>query len=379
MAMTPCRGRLSNATAASSVTMAASDDDPMEEASVFTLSSPPRSASKSSAATALFEENQSTPRSSRRLFGDEEEEHSFGETKVPTLTPFPSRPKRRVTRPMHQRQDSIDSQDLSGRKRSSDERREAHENDMQTSPHVSPHTYMTMDGNVVYSKNPFSSPMVTEDDHPPQALVAGAPTFPLHLASVSATPASPHRPPTVGLLPPRHAKEQRATYNRDFNASKFTGSPIPEHTRPAGSLLKVRRLHRDDDVVSATHTRPSLSVDTSDLSFSDDDDDDDRISPTDVLSLAPTPAKRYRAPPTPVAQRRHEKLVQRRTPHPGSILRRHRADDEHAIMSAAAKSRFYDDFDIIQELGKGSFGTVYQVLSRLDGVRVLVYRNGIHF
>jgi hypothetical protein len=31
------------------------------------------------------------------------------------------------------------------------------------------------------------------------------------------------------------------------------------------------------------------------------------------------------------------------------------------------KSRFYSDFDVIGELGKGSFGTVFKVLSRLDG------------
>ena len=31
------------------------------------------------------------------------------------------------------------------------------------------------------------------------------------------------------------------------------------------------------------------------------------------------------------------------------------------------KSRFYSDFDVIGELGKGSFGNVFKVLSRLDG------------
>jgi serine/threonine protein kinase len=33
----------------------------------------------------------------------------------------------------------------------------------------------------------------------------------------------------------------------------------------------------------------------------------------------------------------------------------------------APKSRFYSDFDVIGELGEGSFGKVYKVLSRLDG------------
>jgi hypothetical protein len=456
MASTPTRNRLSNGTSSSSVTMAASDDDAMEEASVFTLSSPPRSASKSSAATALFEEEhkqETTPKSSRRLFDDDADEHGslFRDSKAPALTPFNTRTtQRRLTRPV-QREDSIDCEDLSGRKRSSEERRESHESDtsMCTSPHASPNSYMTMDGRFVHSRNPFSSPMVTDDDHhhQNQHLMAGAPAFPLSLAAshsseqeapdpkscfVSATPASPFRPSAVGMLPPRHAREKRATYRQRYQHGSpededtngpgtfldarfsFTGSPIPEHSRssplsmsggpPAlaeGSLFKVRRLHKDDDVVSASGqhfyiNQPSqrrrnnyLSVDTapSDLScgsFSDassgawrpEEEDTERISPTDVAAFPPpTPARapsRYHrkksppVPPTPVAQRRHEKLVQRRTPHPGSILRRHRPESDDEVTKI--RSRFYDDFDIIQELGKGAFGTVYQVLSRLDGV-----------
>ena len=243
----------------------------------------------------------------------------------------------------------------------------------------------------------------------------------------AATPASPYRPPSLGMLPPRHAREKRGNYRERYSGGdsasstngngsgfldarfSFTGSPIPEHrhhapsqmdfgSATAGSLQKVRRLTENDDVVSASghhfynRRRQYLSIDTaaSDLSctsFSDsstgtwktEDDDHDRISPTDILSFPPppTPAKgssnypRYKAkqaPPTPVAQRRHEKLLQRRTPHPGSILRRHHPEHDDEEETPAVKSRFYDDFDIIQELGKGSFGTVYQVLSRLDGV-----------
>jgi hypothetical protein len=44
-------------------------------------------------------------------------------------------------------------------------------------------------------------------------------------------------------------------------------------------------------------------------------------------------------------------------------------DEMRRTTTTLLKSRFYDDFDILQELGKGSFGVVYQVLSRLDGVR----------
>ena len=468
MAMTPTRGRSSTGT----VTMASSDDDAMEESSVFTLSSPPGSASKSLAATALFQDA-STPKSSRRLFNDDDDgdedfvirnihdnSESRKTTAAPALTPYNAKLRRRLPRPI-QREDSIESvEDLTGRKRSSEERRDSSDGDtsMHMSPHISPNSYMTMDGRFVHSRNPFSSPMVTEDDnhhqhhHHHMQAMATAPSLPVSFASsshphamgqpshglpppVSATQASPHRPPALGLLPPRNTREKRGTYRRigEGNASggtffdarfSFTGSPIPEHSHPvphpmpdpgsatAGSLQKVRRLTENDDIVSASghhlysRRRQYLTIDTtaSDISctsFSDsstgtwkaDEEDRDHISPTDILSFPapPTPTKnapsststsptfamshypRYKtrqAPPTPVAQRRHEKLVQRRTPHPGSILRRHRPDEENDQTTPAIKSRFYDDFDIIQELGKGSFGTVFQVLSRLDGVSI---------
>lgn len=437
MSFTPTRGRYSGGTAASS--MMASDDDAMEEASVFTVTSPPRSASKSCAASRLFQ-GESTPKSSRRLFGDDDDDDDDEFQPIrppPALTPFNTNPRRRVMKPL-QRQDSIESEELTGRKRSSEERRDSNESDvsMHMSPHISPNSYVTLDGRFVTSKNPFSSPMVTEDDNHHIQVTANAPSLPIMFPSSSnsgfsgsmppaTTPASPNRhPPTLSVLPPRQLREKRGSYrdrryegglSNDYKGTttfldsrfSFTGSPIPEHSDRAsssmetgipsgGSFQKVRRLTENDDVVSASgyqlyssRRRPYLSIDTtsSDISctsFSDsstgtwkaDDEDSDRISPTDVLSFPPppTPAKnssdfpRYRAPPTPVAQRRHERLMQRRTPHPGSILARHH--NEHDDETPTVKSRFYDDFDIIQELGKGSFGTVYKVLSRLDGVRI---------
>ena len=52
----------------------------------------------------------------------------------------------------------------------------------------------------------------------------------------------------------------------------------------------------------------------------------------------------------------------------GGIRRRRRRPKSDASMgSALPPSRFYSDFDVIAELGSGSFGNVYKVLSRLDG------------
>ena len=156
--------------------------------------------------------------------------------------------------------------------------------------------------------------------------------------------------------------------------------------------------------------------------------DHDDISPTDVLSFPSPPSpsdikttgrggipnetpipdsarpnpyqwrsnttqSRVLVPPTPVAERRRLAALAARTPHPGSLIHNHRAannyhphhhtllagtssahgggrSDASSSANAAAtmeKSRFYGDFDIISELGRGCFGTVYKVLSRLDG------------
>jgi len=56
----------------------------------------------------------------------------------------------------------------------------------------------------------------------------------------------------------------------------------------------------------------------------------------------------------------------------GLLLRRRRLRPQGKITTttmekALPPSRFYSDFDVISELGSGSFGNVYKVLSRLDG------------
>jgi hypothetical protein len=112
-----------------------------------------------------------------------------------------------------------------------------------------------------------------------------------------------------------------------------------------------------------------------------------RYSHTDVLSFpAPTPAKKAALPPTPVKNRPDQNpynsirrreigtpgppVVERRrpatarTPHPGSGSNDESSDGHNR---RGPKSRFHTDFDIIGDIGEGSFETVYKVLSRLDG------------
>lgn len=108
------------------------------------------------------------------------------------------------------------------------------------------------------------------------------------------------------------------------------------------------------------------------------------ISPTDVTSFPPTPAKSRREPsyPPPYARipkpepstpaRPHRPIHSSRTPRctndfdakHNSI---HNTDEDDEASRRISQSRFSSDFDIIAELGKGSFGIVYKVLSRLDG------------
>jgi hypothetical protein len=184
----------------------------------------------------------------------------------------------------------------------------------------------------------------------------------------------------------------------------FTGSPVAEEepmetdTATAGSLHKVRRLYRNDDVVAASghhfnshRKQQRLTVDTQgDVAMMMDDDYDDE-SPTDVAQFpgpAPTPAKKALPPPTPVKarpahypggrtpsppclERRGRHSGAARTPHlhprSGATVATTTTTWESQQAPTATKSRFYADFDVIGELGRGTFGVVYKVLSRLDG------------
>jgi len=288
------------------------------------------------------------------------------------------------------------------------------------SPKLSPNSYLTMDGRFVTSRNPFSSPMITEDETQydgggtiASSAVGGGiagPSLPNSMGFLdgagvkmpSFPPPRPHSNATTTLPPPFlaghpttvHAASSARSLSTGYPDQRFSfsGSPIQEddtmdttESTSGGSLRKVRRYNRSDDVVAASglhlsSRRRELRVDTTQKSECRNNKGvcDDDISPTEVTAFPPpTPVKakpsrspyasiRLQGPTTPIAERRRMRNLGARSPYPGSYPQEHHFDD-HRNDGGTCKSRFYADFDVIGELGQGSFGTVYKVLSRLDG------------
>lgn len=259
------------------------------------------------------------------------------------------------------------------------------DDDMFLSPRVSP-SYLTLDGRTVTSKNPFSPYTPDALDATMNTDMQTAPTFPLTLNSShshsfdsmdsKATDNSSVSSLTAPFIRPKlnlqrrdtshlHAKpaQAKAGYPDRHGQYSFTGSPIEEidiFESETAMGSKSRRLHMTDNASSAH----SLLVDTA---VANNTISKDEISPTDVMQFPPSaPRKpprytplRPSAPHTPIPERRN--VARRPT--------RDYADEEDAMDTGSVQplSRFYQDFDIIGELGTGSFGTVFKCLSRLDG------------
>jgi hypothetical protein len=275
--------------------------------------------------------------------------------------------------------------------------------------HKSPSSFRTLDGRMVTSKNPFS-PMLMEDHTPTRAPPIGdSLTFPVSLddGSKKATNGEGSLPVLSHRL---HKRETSRDFVRDGYPAKsgeyrgFSGSPIDE-MQISGNYgcnnnnHKVRRINMDDDVVAAaTHEeaaqanwKKKLQMKTKQSYYGRNLDG---ISPTDAMSfpLMRSPGSpSSNVPPTPTKPRHYRRpQVKRYTPvrkngHPPNTpkpQRRARArsfdsdDDDDKKMSPTSssspsnrqmQSRFHSDFDVIGELGTGSFGNVLKVLSRLDG------------
>ena len=178
----------------------------------------------------------------------------------------------------------------------------------------------------------------------------------------------------------------------------FTGSPIEEvdvgeRSDTATSVgRKVRKLHVQDTVRSGEMRRQGhsnsnrLFVDTDEANSYNvaHNNNKDDVSPTDVMHFPtpPTPSKVSRTvsgytpllrtgpPQTPTMDRRS---MARRTFDDDDDDDLEDEEDDMMTMTVGGghkrrrRSRFREDFDVIGQLGDGSFGTVYKCLSRLDG------------
>ena len=394
-----------------SMATAASEDESlgtmmMEEDSV--ISSPPQShhSGSSRSRRSRLNTGRKSPDGSRRLFDDGSE-----------LDLTPPSPPRPTVRPLNlslnlggpksdggSTYQSFDLPPMHGRKRTSADRPGSPgrafgaDSMMQMSPHKSPNAFLTMDGRYVESKNPFSSPMMMDDDTVWASATTHAPgpSMPIsfYASDKDNTRLAPIPPRNRGLASkrftsPMHAMGDSALFS-GFPDSRFsfTGSPIHEDLAKAPSanesLLKVRKLRMSDDVVAASeqHVASAYGVQnnyysnmTIDSKASPNCDFEQDISPTEVVSFPPpTPVKarpnrsaypsiRTQEPTTPFVERRSAPSLSARTPHPGQYVNMN-ADDE---TNTESKSRFLTDFDVIEIIGSGCFGTVYKVLSRLDG------------
>jgi len=299
------------------------------------------------------------------------------------------------------------------------------DNVMAASPYISPSSYITMDGRCVTSKNPFS-PMVTEDLTP--AFVTGPSSFAINGSRTHTNGAAPsfpvsfetssdHAPPACHRLQKRDASTWASPSKRSLLYSSFTrdgypersgrysftGSPINEDEENTkyqmdistssispsmrAAASKIRRLGLKDDVHypnCGSGRRHDLAVETNSTVLASSCSEE--ISPADVLSFPtpPSPTKSTKSntpypfvshpPDTPFISRSGRRPRRRM---PSSIYGSELGDTNNSCSSCESYenesimkptiSRFKSDFDIIGELGKGSFGAVYKVLSQLDG------------
>lgn len=273
--------------------------------------------------------------------------------------------------------------------------------------------YRTIDGRTVQSKNPFSPMYTDEGTSTPVSTtpLADSLNFPVSLEGAPfGGPLLRHRlqKRETNLDPsdfPSFAASNYENFTRDGYPERkgrysFTGSPIREmdfeqpteqnHAIPH----KVRRLSKQEDApaAEASHSNdlafiklkpPKLQMDEirhgprnenhSYYAWNED------VSPTDAMSFPPLPGTPV--PPTPSKPRnyrgrpktRYTPVRQPAVPQTPMPERRNRGNlsnpnsaDKDADMGRA-QSRFYSDFDVIGELGNGSFGNVFKVMSRLDG------------
>ena len=187
------------------------------------------------------------------------------------------------------------------------------------------------------------------------------------------------------------------------NDTMSLGQPMLNMSGSTSSIPhKVRRRSEQEDIPAAASSvtsessfyaslsnrgslEPPAPLEIDDINFGRRSSDHSlyewvsNISPTDVLDFPPstpvpptpskpakgrpithkyTPVRKPSVPPTPMPERRHHQWNSNVEESVG-----HSSQQQQQQPS----SRFYSDFDVIGELGNGSFGNVFKVMSRLDG------------
>lgn len=341
------------------------------------------------------------------------------------------------SQPMRRKRSSMERQDMTPvMQNRKDDAKTSDPFSFAASPKISPNSFRTMDGRFVQSKNPFSSPMLSDTptlmSHLYEDSTNAAPPLPSSFSDEgSLSPNGDGKPVRLNMLQPKMqgTPVSEATVGLQAfsinprNRATFVCSPISERSPPlnrsnisstfssrffpnmdgddvpsAGSLHKVRRIHPSDDIFAASnhhisqlarrrHLPPTIDTKSGRDNPINDGDHENGISPTDVLSFpAFTPVvPKTGPPPTPVKQQRPRtglhapktSLLSSHRPLPrtplvssasGRGFRRSpmdnddEEDEEGAHMKLLRNtSRFHADFDIIGELGQGSFGSVYKV------------------
>ena len=148
-------------------------------------------------------------------------------------------------------------------------------------------------------------------------------------------------PSNSSTVPPAPSKPIRRPPSRRYTPIRKPIGPPPM------PMVRKSRSFEEEDTSIFGNANDGNDHDRDDESSDEDDDGDDRISN--------------------VAQRRR-----RRRPKSGgmdylNMSPREGVDVGGEQAAATPPSRFYSDFDVISELGSGSFGNVFQALSRLDG------------
>jgi Protein kinase domain len=205
--------------------------------------------------------------------------------------------------------------------------------------HLSP-SIMTMDGRILQSKNPFSSPIAMETSH--------------YLLADGSAPSIP------GMY---YYNQQHTNHNSNNNNHQDNNNNThdPTKLRRTDGSLDVRSAKHDHHP-APPHHRPHLQMKSS----------------SSQQPPAPPPP-----PKTPAKKKKPLKSsptwLQPRQSHPNvhDFLHPNVTNDN---TSNTNNSRFANDFDVIQQLGRGCFGTVVSVMSRLDGclyaVKIIPHHNG---